>query len=93
MYLLASVYTPDLLFQVSAGERIRKYYLVQTAQTVARQENDSFSPEEVGCCAVKHMFVMFASFPSIGFIPWHPHYRLESIKWGRPSDGRFNSKY
>ena len=63
-YLLASVQTPDLLFQVWAWGRIRRHTLVQTAQTVARQENFSFSPEEVWCCIVKHTFATFL------FTPW-----------------------
>ena len=76
-YLLASVQTPDLLFQVWAWRRIRRHNLVQTAQKVARQENFSFSPEEVWCCVVKHTFASFCS--PLGFIPWRPHFRLESI--------------
>ena len=60
MYLLASVYTClHTWFYVSSlgrweAGRIGRH-LVQTVQTVAGQENDIFSPEEVGCCAVEHM--------------------------------------
>ena len=47
-----------LIFVSSLGRweagRIRRH-LVQTVQTLAGQENDIFSPEEVGCCAVKYM--------------------------------------